>query len=102
MVRTIYKTTNGSDQSGEFVAMTNSELQHGKNRNTVLRNPPADPEADYEETSRQRNKTRVSMSTKLSGKDRVAPPLLTPFVDNGASIENALTIIVDIIGEQNE
>ena len=30
------------------------------------------------------------------------PPLVTPLVDNGASIEEALTNIVDKIGEQNE
>ena len=29
-------------------------------------------------------------------------PLVTPLVDNGVSIEDALTIIVDIIEEQNE
>ena len=102
VVRTISKTTNGSGQSGDFVAMTNSEMRTGKNGNTVLCNPPADPEADYEETSRQRDKTRVSTSTKLSGTDRVTPPLVTPLVDNGASIEEALTNIVDSIGEQNE
>ena len=82
--------------------ITNSELEHGKNRNTGLCNPPADPEADYEETSKQRNKTRVSTSTNLPGTNRVAPPLLMPLVGNGSSIEGALTIIVDIIGEQNE
>ena len=32
----------------------------------------------------------------------MTPPLLTPLVDNGASIEEALTNIVDSIGEQNE
>ena len=30
------------------------------------------------------------------------PPLVTPLVDNGAPIEEALTNIVDSIGEQNE
>ena len=102
VVRTISKTTNGSNQSGDFVTMTNSEVQPEKNRNTGLCNPPADPEADYEETSRQRIKTRVSSSTKLTETDRVTPPLLTPLVDNGASIEEALTNIVDSIGEQND
>ena len=102
MVRTISKTTNGSNQSGDFVTMTNSEVKPGKNGNTRLCNPPADPEADYEETSRQRKKTRVSTSTKLPGTDRVTPPLMTPLVDNGASIEESLTNIVDSIGEQNE
>ena len=32
----------------------------------------------------------------------VTPPLVKPLVDNGASIEEALTNIVGSIGEQNE
>ena len=32
----------------------------------------------------------------------VTPPLVTPLVDNGASMEEALTIIVDSMGEQSE
>ena len=32
----------------------------------------------------------------------MTPPLVTPLVDNGAPIEEALTNIVDSIGEQNE
>ena len=68
------------------MTMTNSEVRPGKNRNTGPYNPPADPEADYEETSRQRIKTRVSTSTKLPGTDRVTPPLVTPLMENGASI----------------
>ena len=98
VVRTISKTTNGSKQSGDFVTVTNSKVQSGKNRNAGPGNPPADPQADYEETSRQRYKT----STKQPGTNRVTPPLVTPLVDNGASIEKALTNIVDSIGEQNE
>ena len=38
----------------------------------------------------------------LAGIDRVTPPLVMPLVDNGASIEEALTNIVGSIGEQNE
>ena len=102
VVRTISKTTNGSSQSGDFVNMTSSEMRTGKNRNTGLSNAPADPEVDHEKTTRQRIKTRVSTSTKLPGIDRVTPPLVTPLVDNGASIEEALTNIVRSIGEQNE
>ena len=102
VVRTISKTTNGSGQSGDFVTMTNSEMRTGKNRNTGLCNPPADTGMDYGETSRQRIKTRVSTSTKLSGTDRVTPPVVTPLVINEASIEEALTNIVGSIGEQNE
>ena len=84
------------------MAMTNLEMRTGKNRNTGLCNPLADPEVDHEDTSRQIIKTRVSTSTKLPGTDRVTPPLVTPLVDNGASIEEALTNIVGSIGEQNE
>ena len=101
-MRTINKTIDGSQQSREFVTLTNSEVQPGKNRNTGPSKPPAESETDYEETSRQRFKTRVSTSTKLPGTKRVTPPLVTPLVDNGASIEEALTSIVDNIGEQNE
>ena len=57
---------------------------------------------DHEDTSTQRIKTRVSASTKLPGTDRVTPPLVTPLVDKGASIGEALTNIVGSIGEQNE
>ena len=82
--------------------MTNSEMRTGKNRNPGLCNPPADPEVDREETLRQRFNIRVSTSTKLPGTDRVTPPLVTPFVNNGASIEEALINILDGVGEQNE
>ena len=82
--------------------MTNSEMRTGKNRYTELCNPPADPKVDHEETSRQRTKTRVSTCTKLPGTDRVTPSFVTPLVDNGASIEEALTNIVDSIGKQNK
>ena len=57
---------------------------------------------DNEKTSRQRIKARISTSTKLPGIDRVTPPLVTPLVDNGVSIEEALTNMVGSIGEQNE
>ena len=99
MVGTISKTVNGSNQSGDFVTVTKSEVLPGKNQNAGPSNPLADPEADYEETSRQRSKTRVSTSTKLPGTDRVTPPLVTPLMDNGASIEEALTNIAVSIGE---
>ena len=57
---------------------------------------------DNEKTSRQRIKARISTSTKLPGIDRVTPPLVTPLVENGASLEEALNNIVGSIGEQNE
>ena len=100
--RTKNKTIEGSQQSREFVAMTNSETRPGKNRNTGPSNPPTEPEADYEGTSRQRVKTRVSTSTKLLGTNRVTPPLVRPLVDERASIEEALTSIVESIGIQNK
>ena len=101
-VRTISKTTNTSDQSRIFVSMTNSEKRTGENRNTGLSNAQADPEVDNEKTSRQKIKGRISTSIKLPGIDRVAPPLVTPLVDNEASTEEALNNIVGSIGEQNE
>ena len=56
----------------------------------------------HEKTSRQRVKARISTSTRLPGTDRVTPPLVTPLVDNGAALEEALNNIVDSLGEQNE
>ena len=82
--------------------MTNSEMRTGENRNTGLSNASADPEVDNEKTSRQRIKASILTSTKLPGIDKVTPPLVTPLVDNGASIEEVLTNIVGSIGEQNE
>ena len=102
VVRTISKTTNTSGQSGDLVSMTNSEMRTEEIRNTGLSNAPADPEMDNEKTSRQRIKARILTSTKLPGIDRVTPPLVTPLVDNGASIEEALTNIMGSRGEQNE
>ena len=63
VVRTKNKTIDGSQQSREFVTMTNSEVLPGKNRNTGPSNPSAEPEADYEETSIPRGETRPSTST---------------------------------------
>ena len=57
---------------------------------------------DNEKTSRQRIKARISTSTKLPGIDRLTPRLVTPLVDNGASLKEALNNIVGNIGEQNE
>ena len=101
VVRTLSKTTNGPGQSGDFVNMKNSEMRTSKKRNTGLCDAPADPEVDHEKTSRQRIKARISTSTKLPGIDRVTPPFVTPLVDNGASIEEALANIVGSIEEQN-
>ena len=102
VVRTISKTTNTSGQSRDFVSMTNSETRTGENRNIGLGNASADPEVDNEKSLRQRIKARISTSTKLPGIYRVTPPLVTPLVENRASIEEALNNIVGSIGEQNE
>ena len=102
VVKTISKTTNTSGQSRDFVSMTKSETRTGENRNIGLSNASADPEVDKEKTSRQRIKARISTSTKLPGIDRVTPPIVTPLVENGASIEEALNNIVCSIGEQNK
>ena len=102
VVRTISKDTNTPGQSKDFVSMTNPELRTGQNRNSGLNNATADPELDNEMTSSQRTKTRISTSTKLPGIDRVTPPLVTPLVENGASLEEALNNILGSIGEQNE
>ena len=102
VVRTIRKDAPRSGQSRGFASMTISETRTGENRNKGLGNASADPEVDNEKTSRQRIKARISTSTKLPGIDRVTPPLLTPLVENGASLEEALINIVGSIGEQNE
>ena len=102
VVKTISKTTNTSGQSRDFVSMTKSETRTGENRNIGLSNASADPEVDKEKTSRQRIKARISTSTKLPGIDMVTPPIVTPLVENGASIEEALNNIVCSIGEQNK
>ena len=41
-------------------------------------------------------------STKLPGNNRVTSPLVTPLVDNGESVEEALTRIGRSMGEQTE
>ena len=102
VVRTISKEVNTPGQSRGFAIVTNSEPQTGESRNRGLGNTLADPEVDNEKTSRQRAKARISTSTKLPGTDRVTPPLVTPLVDNGTALEDALNNILDSIGEQNE
>ena len=101
VLRTISKEINTPGQSRGFAIMTNSELQTEESRNRGLGNALADADMDNEKTSRQRIKARISTSTKLPGTDRVTPPLVTPLVDNGAALEEALNNIVDSLGEQN-
>ena len=102
VVRTISIDTNTSGQSRDFANMTNLETRTVENRNIGLGNASAEPEVKDEKTSRQRIKARISTSTKLPGIDRVTPPLVTPLVENGASLEEALNNIVGSIGEKNE
>ena len=102
VVRTISKNGNTSGQSRDFASMTSSEPQTGESRTRGLGNALANPEIDKEKTSRQRVKARISTSTKLPGIDRVTPRLVTPLVENGASLVEALNNIVGSIGEQND
>ena len=102
VVTTISKEANTPGQSKDFLIMTNSEPQTGESRDRGLGIALANPEGDNEKTSRQRVKARISTSTKLPGTDRVTPPLVTPLVDNGAALEEALNNIVESLGEQNE
>ena len=102
VVRAISKDANTPGQSRGFASMTNSETRTGESRNKGLGYASADPEVDNEKTSRQRIKARISTSTKLPGIDRVTPPLVTPLVENGAALEEALNNIVGSIGEKNE
>ena len=102
VVRMISKEVNTPGQSRGFAIMTNLEPQTGESRNRGLGKALADPDVDNEKTPRQRVKARISTSTKLPGTDRVTPPLVTPLVDNGAALEEALNNIVDSLGEQNE
>ena len=102
VVTTISKEANTPGQSKDFAIMTSSEPQFGESRTRGLGNALADPEIDNEKTSRQRVKARISTSTKLPGTDRITPPLVTPLVDNGVALEEALNNIVDSLVEQNE
>ena len=67
--------------------MTKLEVQPGKNCNTESSITPAELEANYDETSRQRGQARISTSTKLPGANRVTPTLAMPLLDNGESME---------------
>ena len=59
-------------------------------------------EADFEEISIQRGKARVLTGVNLPGANQMTPHLVTPLVDNGTSMEEALTRMLDSMGEQNE
>ena len=102
MVTTISKEANTPGQSKDFAIRTSSEPQPEESRTRGLGNALMDPEINNEKTLKQRVKARISTSTKLPGTDRVTPPLVTPLVDNGAALEEALNNIVGSLGEQNE
>ena len=100
-VRTINKSIDGLQQSREFMTMINSDLQLRTTSVTVSGTTLVEREADHEETSRQRRTAGVSTSTKLPGTNKVTPPLVTLLLDNGASVEKALSTILDSKGEQS-
>ena len=102
VVTTISKEANTPGQSKDFAIRASSEPQPGESRTRGLGNALMDPEINNEKTLKQRVKARISTSTKLPGTDRVTPPLVTPLMDNGAALEEALKNIVDSLGEQNE
>ena len=102
VVTTISKEANTPGQSKDFAIRTSSEPQPGESRTRGLGNALMDPELNNEKTLKQRVKARISTSTKLPGTDRVTPPLVTPLMDNGAALEEALNNIVGSLGEQNE
>ena len=102
VVTTISKEANTLGQSKDFAIRTSSEPQPEESRTRGLGNALMDPEINKEKTLKQRVKARISTSTKLPGTDRVTPPLVTPLVDNGAALEEALNNIVGSLGEQNE
>ena len=85
------------------MTITNLDTQSGTTRIIGSRTTwVRELEADYDGTSQKRETARVSTNSKLSGTNKVMPPLETPLVDNGASMEDALTRIVDTMGEQSE
>ena len=102
VVTTISKEANTPGQSKDFAIRTSSEPQPEESRTRGLGKALMDPEINNEKTLKQRVKARISTSTKLPGTDRVTPPLVTPLVDNGAALEEALNNIVGSLGEQNE
>ena len=84
------------------MTMTNSDMQSGTTRVNGPGTTLVELEAGYEETSTERGTARVSTSTKLSGTNKVTPPLVTQLVKNGASKEEALTRIGDSVSEQKK
>ena len=98
-VRTKNTATNGIPNYRELTTTANSDTQTEATRVTKSRTTLRELEAEFEGTSRQRGTARVSTSTKLPVTKKVTPSLLTPLVDDGASIEEVLTRIFDRMGE---
>ena len=81
--------------SGKHAETTKATITRSE---TTLR----DLEAEYERPLRQREAARVSTSFKLPVKNKLRAPLVTPLIDEGVSVEEALTIIVNGRVEQQE
>ena len=101
VVTTISKEANTPGQSKDFAIRTSSEPQPEESRTRGLGNALMDPEINNEKTLKHRVKARISTSTKLPCSNRVTPPLVTPLMDNGAALEEALNNIVGSLGDTN-
>ena len=84
------------------MTITNLDMQLGTTRFTGSGTTIGELDAYYKGASRQRETARVSTNTKLPRTNKVTPPLVTALMDNGASMEEASTRIVDKMGEQIE
>ena len=99
-VRNINMALNGVQLSSEYLTTTDSDMLAEAvgviKPGTTLR----ELEAENERPSRQSGVARVSTSIKLPVTNKITPPLVTPLVDDGISMEEALTKIMDGMGEQ--
>ena len=103
VVTTISKEANTPGQSKDFAIRTSSEPQPGESRTRGLGNALMDPEIDNEKTLKQRVKARISPTRSYLGPTGLHHhSWITPLVDNGVALEEALNNIVDSLGEQNE
>ena len=87
--------------SNDFLTTPNFVTQAEATNATITRPGTTlrELKVDYGGPLRQREPARVSSSTKMSVTNKVTPPLVTPFVDDGVSVEDALTKIIDKLGE---
>ena len=100
--RTANTTVSGIQKSRDFMTIANLNMQSGTTRVTGSGTTLGELEVEFKGTSRHRRTARVWAITKLPGTNKVTPPLETPSMDNVASMEEALTRIVDNLREQNE